>query len=670
MASDSGNGGSQAPRTRQKSSCKMSTYVGVGKDFSMADVPTNRAVIQRGLLLKEEKEAEGLYAKNYPVKAMSRELAPLVEAQWLKANAKFVHPVTNGRRRLEERIEGLWNRVLAVAQGRGKAVERASVLENLDRLFDIVHCSHAIFLCLEPGSDCTDMKRGCEIGAHIKCSCPKDQKVPVLDLQWLRSQRDKRGEKGGMQMSLVDQVETKKQRRTEENKAMVAEASAKRSKKIEEERVELEERAFQEEMELTFEEVSLGTEEVFQPACLTKKETIEVKEIVDQLLEAKLGDQAQLVTRYLETHRIQRNYMPVPTTAAESLRFEVSPAAAAAVASGFLRDLIDAGHLSKDKSYLALDPSKVRRARESVMLGATKTEDARAKEEIIEAIYYDGRKDKTRAMVPDPSGRLHPRLVKEEHVSVTAEPSGRYLSHFTPEAAVHPDKPAKKVAEGLFTILDQVGATETCNTLGGDSYNGNTGWKGGSNAHLERMLGHKCHWCVCSAHTNELPLRHLIEKLDGKTCSKDGFTGPIGKLLGKVMEMELDNNFKAMPGGEDLYPLPEDIMNSLSTDACVSYKYVQAIKAGVLPTELAELKPGPIVHSRWLTTGEALLFMWTRKHGLVGKDKANLETLVSFCIKSYFKLYFDIKVMHHLIHGPYHVLTQLRILQTLPKQVM
>ena len=58
---------------------------------------------------------------------------------------------------------------------------------------------------------------------------------------------------------------------------MVAEASAKRSKKIEEERVELEEEAFQEEMDLTFEEVSLGTEEVFQPACLTKKETIEVK---------------------------------------------------------------------------------------------------------------------------------------------------------------------------------------------------------------------------------------------------------------------------------------------------------------------------------------------------------------------------------------------------------
>ena len=102
---------------------------------------------------------------------------------------------------------------------------------------------------------------------------------------------------------------------------------------------------------------------------------------------------------------------------------------------------------------------------------------------------------------------------------MTVEPQCGYLAHFTPEPAIHPDKPAKKVAEGLYSILQQAGATETSDTLEGDSYNGNTGWRGGSNAHLERMLGHKCHWCVCASHTNELPLRHLIEKVDGKTNS-------------------------------------------------------------------------------------------------------------------------------------------------------
>ena len=222
------------------------------------------------------------------------------------------------------------------------------------------------------------------------------------------------------------------------------------------------------------------------------------------------------------------------------------------------------------------------------------------------------------------------------------------------------------MAEGLYSILQQAGATETTDTLGGDSYNGNTGWRGGSNAHLERMLGHKCHWCVCASHTNELPLRHLIEKVDGKTNSKDGFIGPIGKLLGKVMEMEINPDFEALPGGEDLYPLSEEVVKNMCTDACVSYKYICAIKECHLPPELANLKPGPIVHSRWLTNGEALLFLWTRHHGLVGNEAKNLKVLVKFCVESYFKMYFDIKVKHHLIHGPYHILMQLRILQTQP----
>ena len=133
--------------------------------------------------------------------------------------------------------------------------------------------------------------------------------------------------------------------------------------------------------------------------------------------------------------------------------------------------------------------------------------------------------------------------------------------------------------------------------------------------------------------------------------------------------MELNPHFRPLPGGEDLVEMPEHIVNSMATDALVSYKYVKAVKTGVLPQELAELKPGPIVHSRWLTTGEALLFLWTRHHGLVGRDAKNLETLVTFCLRSYFKLFFDIKVKHDLIHGPYHVLTQLRILQTLSKEV-
>ena len=57
----------------------------------------------------------------------------------------------------------------------------------------------------------------------------------------------------------------------------------------------------------------------------------------------------------------------------------------------------------------------------------------------------------------------------------------------------------------------------------------NTGWTNGTLARVERKIGCKVHWIICGIHTNELGLRHLIEGMDGKTDSKSGFSGPLGK---------------------------------------------------------------------------------------------------------------------------------------------
>ena len=439
------SGGSK-PRTRHSSDCKMSAYVGQGKEFSLADVPTNRAVIRRGLMLKDKKLAdEGIDARNYPATDIARDLAPIVEAQWQKANVKFVFPVILSRQRIEDKILALWIKVKDVAFGRGKVSVRAKVDECLDSLMDIVYCKHPILMCAESGSLCPKPLK-CKLMAHAQCNCTKEEKVPVLDVAWLRSQREKVGERGGMQMSFSDHKETKKQTKALQNKLDLADAKEKRDTKIKKGKLELLGRDSQIEEEGT--EIEMEVEEVvFQPPNLTVKEKQEVRDIVASLLKERLGNLGHLVTRYLDGHGLKRSYMPVHNTAAESLRFDVSPAAAAAVASGFLKDLIAAGHLTEKMDYLALDPNKLRRARQSVMTKAQEKEEVRANVEKIESIYFDGRKDKTRAMIADSRGRLHPRIIKEEHVSVTWEPHGRYLSHFTPEPAVHPDKPAKKVAE-------------------------------------------------------------------------------------------------------------------------------------------------------------------------------------------------------------------------------
>ena len=298
-------------------------------------------------------------------------------------------------------------------------------------------------------------------------------------------------------------------------------------------------------------------------------------------------------------------------------------------------------------SYLVCDPSKMVRARKSAMQECKEKDKDKYDTEQIVGIGYDGRRDKhTRAMVPDSTGKLKMMMITEEHEAVTEEPSGRYLTHFVPETPVHPEKPALKVAQGLYSILEQHGSTKSLQLLGGDSTNMNTGWKGGSHAHLEKLLGRRLFWGISSIHTNELPLCHLIAAIDGPTSSDKGFMGSVCSLLSKVNDMTYNPGFKGLPGGEDLIAMPENVVNSMSTDQRTSYKLVQAVKEGSLPLNMQEMHCGPLCHARWLTTAQRLVFMWTREHGLTGQLLRVLEVLVKFCLQHYFKLYFDIKVRH------------------------
>ena len=83
-------------------------------------------------------------------------------------------------------------------------------------------------------------------------------------------------------------------------------------------------------------------------------------------------------------------------------------------------------------AYLALDPKKVYRAKDKVMKVAKLNEENQAENNYIVGIAYDGRKDMAKVLLADSEGRMHQRLIKEEHISVTWEPSGKYLSHHLP----------------------------------------------------------------------------------------------------------------------------------------------------------------------------------------------------------------------------------------------
>ena len=307
----SGPSSSKGMRTRHQSGSKLTELVGPGKDFIPSEVPTLRAVIQQGILIKEELLAKQ-DKKDVHVSELAVKLVPMIVAQWQKSNAKFCPPVTIQDLSIKQKVERLWKRVEEVVRGRAKKSEKEKVLELLDRLFDITNCNHIILHCEEADSQCKDTK-SCQTKAHIKCDCPRENKVPIMELQWLAVQRAKREEKSKMMMTYNDKDETERQRKAEKRKNDQIEAEEKKKKKKEEE-----EQLLKQHNNVFFGELDIDEEVVDEKEVMEQEKN--VKLLVDNLLKERLGDVAWAVERYLERRSLRRNTMPVFNTARASLR--------------------------------------------------------------------------------------------------------------------------------------------------------------------------------------------------------------------------------------------------------------------------------------------------------------------------------------------------------------
>ena len=176
-------------------------------------------------------------------------------------------------------------------------------------------CKCEIYLCDNERANCN----GCQYGAHISCSCPQKQKIPLLELRWLYYQRQKVGEKSQFQMALKDIAETQKNIRAVKRKMAEIERKAK-SKKVDEAII----------LESSSEKSSNSNDSA-------------------------------------ENHPSKSNYnrdFQIINTAAASIRFGVSQRATAAITFGFLQDLVGAGYLTEeDMNQLTCDPKKIFRAK-------------------------------------------------------------------------------------------------------------------------------------------------------------------------------------------------------------------------------------------------------------------------------------------------------------------
>ena len=108
------------------------------------------------------------------------------------------------------------------------------------------------------------------------------------------------------------------------------------------------------------------------------------------------------------------------------------------------------------------------------------------------------------------------------------------MFHYTPEPADAEEKAAKKIVTPIYDWLLVRNLLGNLVMIKGDSTSTITGAVGGPIQHIEKLLDSKCHRKVCMIHIKELPLRHLVTTIDGKYIPKQGWRGPIGKLLEKV----------------------------------------------------------------------------------------------------------------------------------------
>ncbi|GBO18799.1 hypothetical protein AVEN_199579-1 [Araneus ventricosus] len=183
-------------------------------------------------------------------------------------------------------------------------------------------------------------------------------------------------------------------------------------------------------------------------------------------------------------------------------------------------------------------------------------------------------------------------------------PKSKYIGHITVS-----NGEAITIAKGIIEFLKQnEQGLSNLTVTGCDGTNVNMGVNREVIRHLEMKCGRPLQWIVCLLHANELPLRHLLQTLDGVTSGLRAFSGQIGIAIKTYEELAIVP-FEAIEG-TSLPEMDEFHIRDLSDDQRYLKDMFQAVSDANCPNDLANRKPGPVVYSRWLTTASRILRLY------------------------------------------------------------
>ena len=232
-------------RTRHASSSTLSDFLGPGKELVPSQVSTLRAALQLGLYLQQERETQKELDKiNYPLSELMRDVTVKVMGQWEIANPLFQSPIISLSRSMEQRLLKEWERAKLAARNKFGKMQKTELEKRLDMLLDPLFCTCSpIVLCKEIGCQGPKATPPCNLGAHLpSCSCPREKKIPQIELQFVKSQREKKSEKDGMQMSLEDFKEDARQNKAASRKEKEKQGIETQTVKMKTKEIELQER--------------------------------------------------------------------------------------------------------------------------------------------------------------------------------------------------------------------------------------------------------------------------------------------------------------------------------------------------------------------------------------------------------------------------------------------
>lgn len=282
--------------------------------------------------------------------------------------------------------------------------------EKSRQLFDIACCK------------CTDFE---------KCTCAKENKVPQAERPFLTDQRGSRAMViGGLDKKTTEANIKKVNRLIKDHSKMTKESTS---------------------------EINFGTVE---PASLSSNSSYTTNTDASDFEE-------ELPDRLKQSTKKKKVVKDLSSLGAICDRTGISNRSAALIATSVLQDH---GIISEENKDPIIDRHKVSRQRSK----SRKTQKNLRPHVPLQALYFDGRKDKTRTQAQR-GAKKSLNIITEEHITLLQEPGSEFIGHVTPSSGS-----ALNITKAIIKYLEEENIdTAELKAVGCDGTVTNTGLKNG-----------------------------------------------------------------------------------------------------------------------------------------------------------------------------------------------